>query len=106
MVTFARSLCLEALRDDGGGVEGPEEEDFFLEEGEEEEKLDDLIRRNSHFPTSEMSDLLKVRCRALLERGKHSAAAVALLHSQGLLFRHQVGVHCLIWNRNFSRRHP
>ncbi len=84
-------LCLEALRDKSGTDKVVrDEEDLFFEEKCVEDRLDEMIRRGSHFPSPEVSDLLKMKCQVHIGREDYDSAAVALLHSQGLLFRHQV----------------
>ena len=56
----------------------------------DEVSLHDIISDNSHFPTVEICDFLKLKCQKELEKGDEKSAAFTLLHSQAHGFRHQV----------------
>ncbi len=95
-----RDLCLEALSEKSDR-DFSDEADLLCESLPLEQRLDELISRGSHFPSPEISDLLKLKCQVHLERKDYRTAAAALVHSQGLLFRHQVLVE---YNKRLRRR--
>ena len=89
------STCMEALED--GNEVNREEEDFSIPRFESPlstssnlQTLEELISRAAHFPTPEVADFLKAKADACIAEGRRGEAALALLHAQGIYFRHQV----------------